>query len=156
MGLGSQGKNTRCSGRPWRATARCGGFVVFVLVHVPGLVVHARGLVLHWIAWLCPRPSWGCAQDTNTNKCSVRCQLPGPCRGACRGRPRACRATRPRACRAGAVPRGPCRAGPRRRRLLGRVAAPGPAAAAGCWAASPRQARRPVAAGFSPGDRYGR
>jgi len=85
MGLGSQGKNTRCSGCIARATARCGGFVVFVLVHVPGPVVHACGPVFHRIVWLCPRPSRGCAQDTNTNKCSVPCRLPGRCRGACRG-----------------------------------------------------------------------
>ncbi len=56
MRAGSQGKNTRCSGTNYVATARCGGLADFVLVHARGRVVHAGGAVVHAIVVPSPRP----------------------------------------------------------------------------------------------------
>ena len=55
MRAGRQGKNTRCSGPYYVATARCGGFGDFVLIHARGRVVHAGGGVVHWIVGSSPR-----------------------------------------------------------------------------------------------------
>jgi hypothetical protein len=59
MGLGRQGKNTRCSGWFSRATARCGGLADFVLVHAWGGFVHVRGGAVHWVRGRCPRDVGG-------------------------------------------------------------------------------------------------
>jgi hypothetical protein len=46
-GRAVKGKTTRCSGRSWRANARCGGSARSVLIHARGPFVHARRRVVH-------------------------------------------------------------------------------------------------------------